>query len=55
MPSGFTRERVTLVMAAELAGINLYDFMAICKTNRVPVIDITREELLEEMTGFSPT
>ncbi len=51
----YQRERVTLVKAAELAGVNLYDFMSICKTNRVPVIDITRESLLEELTGFNPT
>jgi len=43
------------VKAAELAGMNLYDFMSICKANRIPVIDITREELLEELSGFSPT
>jgi predicted HTH domain antitoxin len=51
----YQRERVTLVKAAELAGINLYDFMAVCKTNRVPVIDIKRDELLEEMNGFTLT
>lgn len=51
----YQRERVTLVQAAELADINLYDFMAVCKTNRVPVIDITRDELLEEMNGFTLT
>jgi len=47
------RERVTLVRAAELAGLNLYDFMSLCKTNRIPVIDITRDELLEELAGFN--
>jgi predicted HTH domain antitoxin len=51
----YQQERVTLVKAAELAGVNLYDFMSICKTNRVPVIDITRDELLEELIGFNPT
>ncbi len=48
----YQRERVTLVKAAELAGANLYDFMSICKANRIPVIDITRDELLEELTGL---
>jgi predicted HTH domain antitoxin len=52
---GSTRERVTLVKAAELAGISLYDFMSICKTNQIPVIDITRDELLEELAGFNLT
>ncbi len=49
----YQKERVTLVKAAELAGVNLYDFMSICKANQVPVIDITREELLEELAGFN--
>jgi predicted HTH domain antitoxin len=48
----YQRERVTLAKAAELAGVSLYDFMNLCKTNRIPVIDITRDELLEEMAGF---
>ncbi|WP_434782204.1 UPF0175 family protein [Ferrovum myxofaciens] len=51
----YQRERVTLVKAAELAGANLYDFMSICKTNQIPVINITRDELLEELAGFNPT
>ncbi len=50
----YQRERVTLVKAAELAGVDLYDFMSICKANQVPVIGITREELLEELAGFNP-
>jgi len=50
----YQKERVTLVKAAELAGVSLYDFMNICKANQVPVISITREELLEELAGFSP-
>ena len=50
----FQRERVTLVKAAELAGVALYDFMSICKSNRIPIIDISREELLEELSGFNP-
>jgi predicted HTH domain antitoxin len=51
----YQRERVTLAKAAEVAGVSLYDFMGICKSNQIPVIDITREELLEELTGFNPT
>ena len=53
--SGFTSESVTLVKAAEVAGVSLYDFMGICKSNQIPVIDITREELLDELAGFNPT
>lgn len=50
----YQQGRVTLAKAAELAGVNLYDFMSICKINRIPIIDITRDELLEELAGFSP-
>lgn len=51
----YQQERVTLVKAAEVAGVSLYDFMDICKSNRIPVIDITRDELLDELTGLNPT
>ena len=50
----YQRERVTLVKAAEVAGVSLYDFMGICKSNQIPVIDITRDELLEELRGLNP-
>jgi predicted HTH domain antitoxin len=49
----YQQKRVTLAKAAELAGCTLYDFMSICKTNRQPVIDINRDELLEELNSFS--
>lgn len=49
----YQRGRVTLAKAAELAGVSLLDFMQICKANQTPVIDITREELLEELSGFN--
>ena len=45
----YQQERVTLVKAAELTGVDLYDFMSICKANRTPVIYMTRDELLEEL------
>lgn len=50
----FQNERVTIVKAAELAGLDIYDFIAACKENRVPVINISREELLEELEGMAP-
>lgn len=49
----YRRGRVTLAKAAELAGVDLYDFLIICKDNRVPVIDISRTELLEELSGLN--
>lgn len=51
----YQQERVTLAKAAELAGVNLYDFMSICKTHRIPVINISRDELIEELAGLNPT
>ncbi|MEI2780672.1 MAG: UPF0175 family protein [Candidatus Competibacter sp.] len=39
----FKAARVTLSKAAELAGMNSYDFIRTCKENQIPVIDITRE------------
>ena len=44
--------RVTLAKAAELAGFDIYDFMSACKQNGVAVIDISKEELLEELAGM---
>lgn len=48
----FKNSRVTLAKAAELAGLDIYDFMAACKLNEVAVIDISKEELLEELAGM---
>lgn len=48
----YQRERVTLAKAAELAGTELYDFMQVCKDNHVPVIDVSRTDLVEELAGF---
>jgi predicted HTH domain antitoxin len=50
----FKAARVTLSKAAELAGMNIYDCMKACRENRIPVIDITREELLQEMDAMGP-
>jgi len=38
--------------AAELMGLDIYDFMAACKQNEVAVIDISKEELQEELAGM---
>ena len=48
----YQRERVTLAKAAEVAGISLYDFMILCKANQIPVIDLSREDLVAELEGF---
>jgi predicted HTH domain antitoxin len=49
----FKNARVTLSKAAELASLDIYDFLAACKRNEVPVIDIERDELLEELAGMA--
>lgn len=46
----FKSAEVTLSKAAELAGIDLYDFMSACKQGQIPVIDINEEELREELS-----
>ncbi len=48
----FKAERVTLSKAAQLAGITIYDFIKACKENQIPVIDITKEELLQEIESM---
>lgn len=48
----YQQERVTLAKAAEIAGVSLYDFMHLCKTNQLPVIDMSREELTAEVEGL---
>jgi predicted HTH domain antitoxin len=49
----FKNARVTLSKAGELAGMDIYEFIAACKQNDVPVIDISKEELLEELAGMN--
>lgn len=48
----FQRERVTLAKAAEVAGMSLYEFMGVCKSNQIPVIDMSRDELMAELEGL---
>jgi predicted HTH domain antitoxin len=45
----FKGAKVTIAKAAELAGLNIYEFIKACKDNQVSVIDISRDELLEEL------
>ena len=49
----FKAARVTLAKAAELAGMDIYDFMSACKENQVPVIDLSREELVQELEDMA--
>jgi predicted HTH domain antitoxin len=47
----FKAELVTIAKAAEIAGLDIFDFMAACKDNRIPVIAIDRAELLAELNS----
>ena len=51
----FQRERVTLTKAAEIAGVSLYEFLNLCKSNQIPVIDMSRDELTAELAGLGKT
>ena len=48
----FKASEVSLSKAAEVAGLDLYDFMSACKQEQIPVIDISKDELLEELAGM---
>lgn len=48
----FKAGRVTISKAAELAGMTLYGFIRSCKDNQIPVIEMTREELIEELESM---
>ncbi len=49
----FKAGKITLSKAARLAGIDIYDFMQHCKEEKIPVIETTKEELLEELNGMA--
>ena len=49
----FKNAKVTLSKAAELATMDIYAFIAECKKNEVPVINITKNELLEEIASMN--
>jgi predicted HTH domain antitoxin len=46
----FKNAKVTLTKAAELGNLTIYEFMAACKKNDIPVIDMSKEDLLEDLT-----
>ena len=47
----FKAELVTISKAAKVAGLDIYDFMAACKDNRIPVIAVDRAELLADLNS----
>jgi predicted HTH domain antitoxin len=49
----FKNAKITLSKAAELARLDIYAFIAECKKNEIPVINITQAELLEELADMN--
>jgi predicted HTH domain antitoxin len=48
----FKQGRVSLSKAANISNLDIYDFMKECKKNLIPVIEVSKEELLQELEGF---
>lgn len=48
----YKASEVSISKAAELAGMDLYDFMSVCKQEKIAVIDISKDELLDELAGM---
>ena len=49
----YQQTRVTLSKAAQLAGLDIYEFMSVCKANQVPTMDISPDELAQEIAELS--
>jgi predicted HTH domain antitoxin len=49
----FKNAKVSISKAAELANLTIYEFMNACKKNDVPVIDMSKDELLEDLAGMT--
>ena len=49
----FKNAKVTLSKVAELAELNIYEFISACKKNDVAVIDMSKEELLDDLAGMN--
>ena len=50
----YREEEVSLSAAAEIAGMNLYDFMNECKKHHIPVINYSPDELDNELNHMNP-
>ena len=48
----YKHAKVTISRASQLAGIDIYQFMAACKQEEIEVIDASKETLLEELKGM---
>lgn len=45
----YRQEEVSISKAAEIAGMDLYDFMLECKRNSIPTLSTTPDELKSEL------
>jgi predicted HTH domain antitoxin len=50
----YREEKLSLSAAAEIAGMNLYDFMTECKKHNIPVINYSPDELDKELNHMKP-
>jgi predicted HTH domain antitoxin len=48
----FKQSKVSISKAANIAGMDLYEFMKECKRNEIPVINISVEEQNEEWNNL---
>ena len=48
----YKQERVSLSRGAEIANVNIYDFISACKQNNIPVINVTKDELKDELSNI---
>ena len=48
----YKHAKVTISRAAQLAGMDIYQFMAACKQEEIPVIDVSKDELETELKGM---
>jgi len=48
----YKHAKVTISRAAQLAGMDIYQFMTACKQEEIPVIDVSKEELETELKGM---
>jgi predicted HTH domain antitoxin len=51
----YREEKISLSAAAELSGMNVYDFISECKKNNIPVINYSPDELDKELDNLDFT
>jgi predicted HTH domain antitoxin len=49
----YREEKISLSAAAEIAGMNVYEFISECKKYNIPVINYSPEELDKELDNFN--